>query len=312
MQNLAPPETVSANLVSLPLVSSLTSHHCVESCAQELYRARLFEVSRRVVDKMLGENPLSSSGEHPGSDSDSPQLSHSRGLFESTPWSEVLAAGDSSHEHNRSSLETLCRLYWPPLHSYVRRKVRDQHLAQDLTQSFFQRLLTGRSLRLADPARGRFRAFLIQAVEWHLANEFRDSKAIKRGGDVQTFTLDFSSSNAELTDDSSLTPEQLFDRDWALTLLNQTMTRLEQEQVAANKDTLFRTFKGFLAGSAQPDGYAAICETLGMTEPAARMAVSRLRNRYRELLREEIMRTVASSQDVEDEIMHLFRAISMH
>ena len=233
-----------------------------------------------------------------------------KGLFDSTPWSEVLAAGDSRHVNNRHSLEVLCAMYWPPLHAYVRRKVRDQHVAQDLTQSFFERLLSGRSLKLADPARGRFRSFLIQAFEWHLANEFREGRAIKRGGDVQIFPLDFSSSSIELADDGSLSPEALFDREWALALLNQTMARLEAEQAAAQKSHLFDTLKAFLTGFEQTDGYVSVCGTLGMTESAARMAVSRLRTRYRELLREEILRTVASSQDVDDEIRHLFRAIS--
>lgn len=239
------------------------------------------------------------------------ESSHERkGLFDSTPWSQVLAAGDSCHANNRQSLEALCAMYWPPLHGYVRRKVRDPHLAQDLTQSFFERLLSGRSLKLADPARGRFRSFLIQAFEWHLANEFREGRAAKRGGDIQIFPLDFSSSSVELADETNLSPEQVFDREWALTLLNQTMSRLETDQQEAQKGEQFSRLKGFLSGGDQPGGYAAVCGLLGMTESAARMAVSRLRSRYRELLREEILRTVASSQDVDDELRHLFQAIS--
>lgn len=232
------------------------------------------------------------------------------GLFDSTPWSEVLAAGDEGHANNRQSLERLCVLYWPPLHKYVRRKVRDAHLAQDLTQSFFERLLTGRSLRLADPARGRFRTFLVQAFEWHLSNEFREGRAIKRGGDVRIIPLDFSSGNFNIADDSSLSAEQIFDQEWAIAVLNQTMVLLEEEQASANKKPLFNHLKRFLTGGAHSHGYAEVCQELGMNEAAARMAVSRLRSRYRELLREEILKTVASSQDVDDEIRHLFRAVS--
>ena len=238
-------------------------------------------------------------------------VGHRSGLFDSTPWSEVVAAGDSKHVSNRSALEKLCVVYWPPLYAYVRRKVRDQHLAQDLTQSFFERLLAGKSLKLADPARGRFRSFLIQAFEWHLANEFREGRAAKRGGNVQIFPLDFSSTSSELTDNSGLNAEQIFEREWALTLLNMTMTRLEAEQHEPHKRDQFHALKGFLINSGQSGGYATVCATLGLSESAARMAVSRLRSRYREILREEIMRTVASSQDIDDEINCLFRAISL-
>jgi RNA polymerase sigma-70 factor (ECF subfamily) len=232
------------------------------------------------------------------------------GLFDSTPWSEVLAAGDSTHLSNRSALEKLCLVYWPPLHSYVCRKVRDSHLAQDLTQSFFERLLAGKSLKLADPARGRFRSFLIQAFEWHLANEFREGRAAKRGGDVLIFPLDFSSNSLELADETSLTPEQAFERDWALTLLNLSMQRLQAEQSERARSQQFERLKAFLIGDGPAGGYATVCMDLNLSEPAARMAVSRLRTRYRELLREEILKTVASSQDVDDEIRQLFRALS--
>lgn len=231
-------------------------------------------------------------------------------LFDSTPWSEVLAAGDSRHVSNRSALEKLCVVYWPPLHAYVRRKVRDSHLAQDLTQSFFERLLAGKSLKLADPARGRFRSFLLQAFEWHLANEFREGRAAKRGGNVQIFPLDFSSSSAELADDGSLSAEQVFEREWALTLLNQTVLRLEAEQNDPRKRQQFEVLKVFLVGGEPFGGYASVCASIGLTESAARMAVSRLRHRYREILRDEILKTVASTQDIDDEIKCLFRAIS--
>lgn len=233
-----------------------------------------------------------------------------KGLFDSTPWSEVLAAGDSAHPSQRAALQSLCSSYWPVLHHYVLRKVKDVHLAQDLTQTFFERLLAGKSLKLADPARGRFRTFLVQAFEWHLANEFREGRAEKRGGKVQTFPLDFSSHNDSLADDDGLTADQLFEREWAITLLNLTMERLRTEQAMAGKSEVFDALKRFLTGEGPKGGYQAVCEKIGMNEPAARMAVSRLRVRYRELLREEISRTVASSQVVDDEIRDLFRAVS--
>jgi len=193
----------------------------------------------------------------------------------------------------------------------VRRKVKDVHLAQDLTQSFFERFLAGKLLKLADPARGRFRTFLVQAFEWHLANEFREGRAEKRGGKVQTFPLDFSSQNSMQADDENMTADQLFEREWAIALLNLTMERLRTEQAHAGKSEVFDVLKRFLTGEGPQGGYQAVCEQVGMNEPAARMAVSRLRVRYRELLREEIARTVASSQDVDDEIRHLFLAVSV-
>jgi len=247
----------------------------------------------------------------PGKDTDSADADRRAGsLFDSTPWSEVLAAGDSGHPSQRAALQGLCSSYWPALHLYVRRKVKDVHLAQDLTQTFFERLLAGKSLKLADPARGRFRTFLVQAFEWHLANEFREGRAEKRGGKVQTFPLDFSSHDSSLADDEGMTADQLFEREWAITLLNLTMERLRTEQVEAGKSEVFGVLKRFLTGEGPQGGYQVVCQQVGMNEPAARMAVSRLRVRYRELLREEIARTVASSQDVDDEIRHLFRAVS--
>ncbi len=247
----------------------------------------------------------------PGENIDPAAIDHRAGsLFDSTPWSEVLAAGDSRHASQRTALQSLCSAYWPALHLYVRRKVKDVHLAQDLTQSFFERLLVGKSLKLADPARGRFRTFMIQAFEWHLSNEFREGRAEKRGGKVQTFPLDFSSHDSSLADDESMTADQLFEREWAITLLNLTMERLRTELAVAGKAEVFGVLKRFLTGEGPQGGYQAVCEQVGMNEPAARMAVSRFRVRYRELLREEIAKTVASSQDVDDEIRQLFRAVS--
>jgi DNA-directed RNA polymerase specialized sigma24 family protein len=234
-----------------------------------------------------------------------------RGLFEPTPWSAVLAAGNSDHPSRRTALETLCTVYWPPLHAYIRRKVNDPHLAQDLTQSFFHRLLAGRTLQFVDPARGRFRTFLIQAFEWHLANEFREARTLRRGGQSRMTALDFAAVENQLPQDSSQTAEQIFERQWALTLLQLTLERLRQEQQSDDRRLRqFDVLKGFLTGQEREGGYAVACRQLDITESAARMAVSRLRSRYREIIRSEILRTVSSSQDVDDEIRQLFRALS--
>ena len=233
-----------------------------------------------------------------------------KGLFGSTPWSDVVAAGASGHQSQRQALESLCSAYWLPLYLYVLRKSNDVHLAQDLTQSFFERMLAGKFLKLADPARGRFRTFLVRAIEWHLANEFRESKAAKRGGGVQFIPLDFSAHNPAMVDDACLSAEELFEREWALTLLRLTMERLRSEQFEGHKGEQFEALKVFLTGDGPAGGYAEVCKQLGLQEPAARMVVSRLRTRFRELIREEIHKTVASSQDADDEIRQLFRALS--
>lgn len=226
----------------------------------------------------------------------------------------MLAAGDIARSRLVNSsqslaLERLCLAYWQPLYAYVRRRVRDEHLAQDLTQSFFERLMTGRSLMLADPARGRFRTFLLKAFDWHVANEQREGRALKRGGQSRILSLEFSAA-VVLNDCASLTAEQIFERQWALTLLNLVMEQLQAEQTALGKSEQFELLKSFLVGERSAGGYASVCDRLRMTEAAARMAVSRLRSRYRELLRQEILRTVASIQDVDDEIHQLFKAFS--
>ncbi len=253
--------------------------------------------------------PLSSSAPNDSNGSSSNEADRS-GLFDSTPWSQVLAAGGSAIGSRRSAFEQLCQAYWPPLFVYIQRRVRDTHLAQDVIQSFFTRLLSGQCLKQADPARGRFRTFLIQALDWHLANEFREGRTIKRGGDVNFFSLDFSTHQSTMIDDGSLTADQVFEREWALALLNLTIQRLQAEQISQQKGDHFDVLKNFLTGEVPAGGYASVCEGLGLSEANARMAVSRLRARYRELLREEILKTVASSQDVDDEIRHLFRALS--
>lgn len=233
------------------------------------------------------------------------------GLFESTSWSEVLAARDKGAETHRPALEKLCATYWPPLHAYVRRKISDEHLAEDLTQSFFERLLTGKSLKFADPARGRFRTFLIQSLEWHLANEFREGKAVKRGGRIRVLNFDFSFSEFFPQGQGDLSPEEHFEREWALTLLKEAIHRLQAEQSESEEGgRRFEILKVFLTGERPEETYASVCEKLQISESAARMAVTRLRARYRFLLREEILKTVSTTLDVEDEIRELFRALS--
>ncbi len=226
--------------------------------------------------------------------------------FATTHWSLVLTAAKDAPDASEA-LATLCQNYWRPLYAYVRRRVADAHEAQDLTQAFFERLLERNYLAEADPQRGRFRAFLLTAFKHFLSKEWAKARTIKRGGDRLVFSLDFASEDSRMGIEpvDHLTPEQIYEQQWAMTLLERVVLRLEQEWNHARKDREFQTLKPFLIGS-QQRGYSEAAKELGTTEPAARMAASRLRKRYRELLREEIAQTVATKEDVEDELRRLF------
>ena len=222
----------------------------------------------------------------------------------STQWSLVVSAGEQSTEQSLAALEKLCRAYWKPLYAYARRRV-DQHEAQDLTQEFFERLLDKNYLAQADPARGRFRAFLITAFKHFLANEWDKQQALKRGGGTVTMPLNFSEA-ASIEPATTITAEQLFDQQWAITLLDRVLRRLETESRRAGKAAQFDALKEFVTAGTSTEGYPAAARRLGQSEPAVRMAASRLRSRYRDLLRTEIAHTVADTELVEDELRHLF------
>jgi len=232
------------------------------------------------------------------------------GRFASTHWSLVLAARERGNAESNRALEKLCRAYWPPLYAYVRRRVRDVPEAQDLTQAFFERLLEKHYLADAAPERGRFRAFLITAFKHFLSKEWDKSKAQKRGGGRQLFSLDFSaidSNGTEHADD--LTAERIYERQWAITLLDRVMNRLQKEMERSGKGLQFRALKEFIGGSSN-SSYAAPAAELEMSEGSARMVASRLRGRYCQLLRQEITQTVSTEEDINNEIQHLFRIFS--
>ena len=231
---------------------------------------------------------------------------HGGGEFATTQWSLVLAAGEGANSNSDRALEKLCRTYWPPLYAYVRRRVSDLHDAQDLTQAFFERLLEKRFLAQADPERGRFRAFLITAFQHFLAQEWDKARAQKRGGAMLKLSLDFASqdsSDSHFTTD--LTAERLYERQWAITLLNRVMTRLQREMERSGKGRQFQALKELIGGSGD-SSYAAAAGELDISESAARMAASRMRGRYRELLRDEIAQTVSTPEEIDDEVRHLF------
>lgn len=232
--------------------------------------------------------------------------------FVTTHWSVVLAAKQSESTEADAALERLCRAYWWPLYAFVRRRGYEAHDAQDLTQEFFARLLAKDFLQGVDRSKGKFRSFLLAALEHFLAKEWRHAHAQKRGGNFTFISINDDSAEQPYLQvpASSLSPEQLFEQQWAMTLLNETIARLQEEFAVSGKGALFEEIKIFLTGEKRAASYAELALKLGMTEAALKMAVSRMRQRYGELLRAEIANTVSSQDEVETELRALFAALS--
>lgn len=235
----------------------------------------------------------------------------SPGRFPTTQWSRVISAGDPDAPQARESLDDLCGAYWYPLYAYIRRRGYDPEKARDLTQDFFARALEKGLLAEADPARGRFRSFLRTVCAHFLANRRDWEQARKRGGGRTIVPIDAVGAEGqyarELAD--GLTPERIFDRSWALTLLGRVLDRLGREYDEAGKASTFEGLRGLLAGDAEVSSYAAVAARLGTSEGAARVAALRLRRRYGELLRQEIAATLADPKEIDDEIRDLFTAL---
>jgi RNA polymerase sigma factor (sigma-70 family) len=232
--------------------------------------------------------------------------------FLTTHWSVVLTAGQGSTTEADAALERLCRAYWWPLYAFVRRRGYAAHDAQDLTQEFFARLLAKDFLRSVDRSKGKFRSFLLAALEHFLAKEWRRANAQKRGGGFTFVSINDETAEQPYLQISSQehSPEKTFEQQWATTLLNQTTTRLRQEFVESGKEELFEAIKVFLTGEKKESSYAELAAKLGTTEAALKMAVSRMRQRYRELLRAEIANTVSSPEEVEAELRAVIAALS--
>lgn len=230
--------------------------------------------------------------------------------FATTQWSLVLAAQDGTSPEARAALAALCRSYWYPLYAFIRRQGFDVDQAQDLIQEFFTRLLEKDFLAMVDREKGKFRSFLLKACTHFLANERDRARAQKRGGgrELVSFPVDHAERRYGQEPSHMLTPERLFERHWALTLLEQVLARLKNEMTRAEKGRLFERLKTFLTGD-RGEPYRRLAAELGMTEGAVKVAVHRLRQRYRELLLEEIGRTVEDPADVDEEIDRLFTAL---
>ena len=233
-------------------------------------------------------------------------------MFATTHWSVILAATRSETTRARAALARLCQTYWYPLYAYIRRRGYEEHDAQDLTQEFFARLLEHKWLAQADRERGRFRTFLLAAMGHFLANEWDKARTQKRGGGVEMVPLQLDSAETRYGKEPAdpMTPEQCYDRRWALALLEEVLNGLRQEHAAAGTEELFDALKPCLVGDRQAQPYAALGARLGMTEGAVKVAVHRLRQRYRQLLREEIAHTVASPDEVNEEMRYLFSVLA--
>jgi RNA polymerase sigma-70 factor (ECF subfamily) len=223
----------------------------------------------------------------------------------------VLRASASSSPQSAAALAALCESYWYPLYAFARRQGHDSVEAQDLTQSFFARLLEKRDLAGVDRGKGRFRAFLLASLRHFLLNEWDKARAAKRGGGLTKLALDFDAAEGRYRFEPSheRTAEAIFDRAWALTMLDQVRARVRSEYEAEQKQKQLELLQTFLSGDGAVASYREVGQRLGMTEAAVKVAVHRLRRRFRELLREEISHTVASEQDIDDEIRDLFDAL---
>jgi DNA-directed RNA polymerase specialized sigma24 family protein len=235
-----------------------------------------------------------------------------RDVFATTRWTVVLAAGSRSTPNADVALEELCRTYWYPLYAYVRRRGHSREDAEDLTQSFFARFLQKNYLEKLRSEHGKFRAFLIASLKHFLANEWDRSRRQKRGGGVPTLSLDWQDADARYQIDpaDNLSPDKIYDRAWAVTLLERVISRLREENAADGKALLFDRLKPFLTLGRSDIPYAKAAAGLATTEGAARVAVHRLRRRYRELLREEIGQTLSDPAQVEEEMRALFSAFA--
>ena len=236
----------------------------------------------------------------------------SAATFPSTMWSMVLAAGEARSARSQEALTQLCRIYWYPLYAYLRRNGQSPQDAEDLTQSFFEQLLAHERLEQVEREKGRFRSFLLASLRHHLCDHWDKAHAQKRGGHARIIPLDGLEAEKRYAAEpgAPLDPERIFERRWALTLLDRVLSRLENEFVNSGKKERFDQLHGSLLGDPQSETYAQIGERLGMSEGAVKVAVMRLRQRYRDLFRLEIAETVGCEHEVEEEMRHVFTVLS--
>jgi RNA polymerase sigma-70 factor (ECF subfamily) len=235
----------------------------------------------------------------------------SKQWFATTHWSVVLGAADTSAPGSQEALEGLCRAYWFPLYAYVRRQGHSPEDSEDLTQAFFARFLEKKYFQKADPERGRFRSFLLTSLRNFLVNEWERSKTEKRGGTARPLPLDTVAAEHQYNQAlaHNMTAEKVYERNWALTLLGQVRDRLRQEYGGDGKSVSFEQLDQFLPGQKGELTYAEAAQQLGIPEGTLKAAVSRLKKRFRELLRLEIAHTVTDEAEVNEELRHLIAVL---
>jgi DNA-directed RNA polymerase specialized sigma24 family protein len=233
-------------------------------------------------------------------------------VFATTHWTVVIAAGRSGSPDAEAALEQLCRTYWYPLYVFVRRQTSTREDAEDLTQAFFARFLEKNYLENLTSQKGKFRAFLLASLKHFLANEWDRAHRQKRGGGIAALSLDWQDADARYQIDPAdkLTPDVLYDRAWAVTLLERVLARLRDENAKGDKAKLFDQLKAFLMVGANAIPYLEVANRLNLNDGAVRVAVHRLRRRYRELLREEIGQTLSDATQIEEEMRTLFSAFA--
>lgn len=234
------------------------------------------------------------------------------GTFATTHWSVVLKACAHQLPEAAEALEKLCRLYWYPLYAYTRRRGYQPEDAQDLTQAFFAHLLSKDFLRGVRPEKGRFRSFLLACLQHFLADEWEKAHAAKRGGARPEILLDWAEAENRYRLEALVhaNPESLYERRWAIDLLDHALDRLRLEAGAAGKQAVFDQLQCCLLGERTAETYAQLGARLGLSESAVKVTVHRLRHRYRELLREQIAHTVTRPEEIEEEMRHLFEVVS--
>jgi DNA-directed RNA polymerase specialized sigma24 family protein len=234
-----------------------------------------------------------------------------RSRFDTTRWSLVLAAAARDSSGARRALATLCETYWYPLYAYVRRQGYAAPDAQDLTQAFFARLLEKHDVEDARRDRGRFRSFLLASLRHFLLNEAQSRRTLKRGGGQVPLSLDLETAEGRYLREpiDTCTPDTIFDRRWALTVLDRVLLRLRRQAIDAGKTAELDALKACLTGGIPHGSYRALGRELGLTEGAVKVAVHRMKRRFQQLLREEIAQTVLTSDAIDEEIQYLFSAL---
>lgn len=239
-------------------------------------------------------------------------MQSSRGRFATTQWTLVLAAGRRGSAEAEVALARLCALYWYPVFAFVRRRGHSVEEAEDLTQSFFTRLIEKEDFAVADRDRGRFRTFLLTACQHFLLNEHDRSMALKRGGGRTAIPIDLAAAEERYQRSlgHSETPERLYHRQWCLALLESVLDTVHDEYRAAGNERLFQRLRGYLTMDDTTGTHAEAASDLGMTPAAVKVAVHRLRRRYRDALRRVVAESVDSEEDIEDEIRDLMKTVS--